>query len=408
LETKAMAIKRALRADTGRLSKTTAYYVAFIALGTTGAMLGPTKAGLAENTQTQLSQISLLFTAGSLGYLLGSLLSGRLFDRMPGHPVMAAGLILMAAMLGLAPLAPLLWLLFAVFLTLGMAQAAVDVGGNTLLVWIHGDEVPPFMSALHFFFGLGAFLAPIIIALAVAPSGEITWAYWALAILMLPVAIWLLRLRSPVIQGDSEKDLSRPVDNRLLALLVVFFFLHVGAELSFGGWIFDYAVAMGLTASSTSAYLLNSAFWGALTLGRLLAIPAAIRFRPSTILLGGLVGCLVSLVVILGWPTSSVAVWLGTLGMGLSIAPMFPTGINLAERRMGITGQVTSWFLVGASLGSMSVPWLIGQLFESVGPQVAMVIILIDMILALGVFAVVKLGFSRVVSDPEQRTTRPI
>jgi FHS family Na+ dependent glucose MFS transporter 1 len=408
LETKAKAIKRALSADTGRLSKTTAYYVAFIALGTTGAVLGPTKAGLAENTQTQLSQISLLFTAGSLGYLLGSLLSGRLFDRMPGHPVMAAGLIFMAAMLGLAPLAPLLWLLFAVFLILGIAQAAVDVGGNTLLVWIHGDQVPPFMSGLHFFFGLGAFLSPVIIALAVVPSGEITWAYWALAILMLPVAIWLLRLRSPAIQGDSENDLSRPVDRRLLALMVAFFFLHVAAELSFGGWIFDYAVTLGLNSSTTSSYLLNSAFWGALTLGRLLSIPIAIRFRPGTILLGALVGCLVSLVVILGWPASSVAVWLGTVGMGLSIAPMFPTSINLAERRMAITGQVTSWFLVGASLGSMSVPWLIGQLFESVGPQVAMVIILIDMILALVVFGIIKLGFSAAGSDPGQRTTRPI
>jgi FHS family Na+ dependent glucose MFS transporter 1 len=408
LETKTISIKHALHASTGRLSRTSAYYLAFIALGTTGAVLGPTKQGLASNTHTQLNQISILFTAGSLGYLLGSLLSGRLFDRTPGHPLMAAGLILMVAMLGLAPLAPLLGLLFALFLILGMAQAAVDVGGNTLLVWIYGDEVPPFMSGLHFFFGLGAFLSPLIIGLVVALSGGITWAFWALAILMLPAAIWLLRLPSPAFQGDTETDVSRPADNKLLALLVVFFFLHVGAELSFGGWIFDYAVALGLTGSSTSAFLLNSAFWGALTLGRLLAVPIATRLRPSTILLGGLVGCLVSLAIILGWPASSVAVWLGTIGMGLSIAPMFPTGINLAERRMAITGQVTSWFLVGASLGSMTVPWLIGQWFESVGAWVAMVIILIDIILALGVFLVIKLGFSRAGSDSGEQTGRAI
>jgi FHS family Na+ dependent glucose MFS transporter 1 len=408
LETKAISIKHALRAGTGRLSRTSAYYLAFIALGTAGAVLGPTKQGLANNTQTQLNQISILFTAGSLGYLLGSLLSGRLFDRTPGHPIMAAGLILMAAMLGLAPLAPLLGLLIALFLFLGMAQAAVDVGGNTLLVWTYGDQVPPFMSGLHFFFGLGAFLSPLIIGLVVALSGGISWAFWALAILMLPAAIWLLGLPSPALQGDTQTDVSRPVDNKLLALLVIFFFLHVGAELSFGGWIFDYGVAMGLTRSSTSAFLLNSAFWGALTLGRLLTVPAATRLRPSTILLGGLVGCLVSLGIILGWPTSSVALWLGTIGMGLSIAPMFPTGINLAERRMGITGQVTSWFLVGASLGSMTVPWLIGQWFESVGAWVAMIIILIDITLALGVFLVIKFGFSPAGPDSGEQTTRPI
>jgi len=90
------------------------------------------------------------------------------------------------------------------------------------------------------------------------------------------------------------------------------------------------------------------------------------------------------------------------------IAPLFATSISLAERRMAISGQVTGWFLVGASLGSMSVPWLIGQLFESVGPRVAMVIILVDMILALGVFVVIKLGFSRLASDSGEQTKRPI
>jgi fucose permease len=225
---------------------------------------------------------------------------------------------------------------------------------------------------------------------------------------MLPVAILLLRLPSPTIQGDTETGVSRPVDNKLLALLVIFFFLHVGAEISYAGWIFDYAVDVGLINSPTLALLLNSAFWGAFTLGRLLAIPAAIRLRPSTILLGGLVGCLVSLTAILGWPTSSVAMWLGTIGMGLSIAPMFPTSINLAERRMAITGQVTSWFLVGASLGSMTVPWLIGQWFESVDAWVTMVIILIDVILALGVFLLIKVGFSPAGPYSGEGATRPI
>jgi fucose permease len=391
LYTKAISIKRALSEDTGKTSKTTAYYVAFVALGTTGAVLGPTLRDLAENTQTQVSQISLLFTAVSLGYLIGSLLSGQVYDRMLGHPVMAGALVLMAAALVLAPLTPLLWLLFAVFMIIGIAQAGVDVGGNTLLVWVHGDKVPPFMSALHFFFGFGALLSPIIIDRVVKMSGEITGAYWALAVLMLPIAIWLLRLPSPAIQGDSENNLSRPVDRRLLTLLVIFFFLHVGAEISFGGWIYLYAVTTDLASPSAARYL-TSAFWGAFTLGRLIAIPLALRLRPGTILLGGLVGCLVSLGIILQWPSSSVAIWLGTLGMGLSIAPMFPTSINLAKRRMAITGQVTSWFLVGASLGSMTLPWLIGQLFESVGPQTMMVVILIDVLLALGIFIVIKLS----------------
>jgi hypothetical protein len=57
--------------------------------------------------------------------------------------------------------------------------------------------------------------------------------------------------------------------------------------------------------------------------------------------------------------------------------------LSLAESRMHITGQVTSWFFVGGSSGSMALPWLIGQLFEPVGPRVVMVAILITMSLAM-------------------------
>jgi len=86
-----------------------------------------------------------------------------------------------------------------------------------------------------------------------------------------------------------------------------------------------------------------------------------------------------------------VAIWGGTLGLGLSMASVFPVTITLAERRMTITGRVTSWFFVGASLGGMSLPWLIGQLFEPVGPRATMFVILSALVLATGVFtAIIK------------------
>jgi FHS family Na+ dependent glucose MFS transporter 1 len=391
-----------LSASAGKIPQTIGYYLAFIALGLSTASMGPTLPGLAEHTQTHLSQISFLFTARSLGYLFGSILGGRLYDRVAGHPVMAATLILMAGMLILVPLMPLLGLLTLILLILGMAEAAVDVGGNTLLVWVHRHQVGPFMNGLHFFFGVGSFLSPIIIAQAVLLSGDITWAYWMLAFLMLPMVAWLLRLPSPTSQADSRADPPGQVSHyptsplgsigsearqRLLVVLIAFFLLlYVGAEVSFGGWIYTYALALGLSGATIAAYL-TSAFWGALTLGRLLAIPIATRFRPRAILFGDLVGCLVSLSIILLWSKSLVAVWLGTFGMGLSVASIFPTTISLAERRMPITGRVTGWFFVGASAGGMTLPWVIGQLFESIGPRVTMFTIMADLIVAVGVFA---------------------
>jgi len=97
-----------------------------------------------------LSKVSFLFTARSPGYLLGSLVGGRLYDQVLGHIIMAVIFVVMAVMLTLAPVIPFLWLLTAALLV-GMGEGAVDVGGNTLLVWVHRHDVGPFMNGLHFF-----------------------------------------------------------------------------------------------------------------------------------------------------------------------------------------------------------------------------------------------------------------
>jgi FHS family Na+ dependent glucose MFS transporter 1 len=377
------------------------YFVGFVALGVAGATLGPALPALAENTGTLLSGIGILFTARSLGYLLGSFLSGSVYDRVHGHPVMAGTLVVIALALGLVPVLTVLWILVPLLLILGLAEGLLDVGGNTLLVWVYRERVAPYMNALHFFFGVGAFLAPVAIAQSVAATDGIRWAFWILSLAMLPVAVWLLRTPSPSGEaeaapagGDPDSELidtpvGRPAaQSRLLVLLIaIFFFLYVGIEIGFGGWVATYAVTTELAGEIQAAYL-TSAFFGAFTLARLLSIPAAARLRPRTLLLVDLLGCLVSVGVILLWLDSLVALWIGAMGLGFSMASIFPTTLSLAGRRLVITGRVTSWFFVGSSLGGMTLPWLIGRIFDAFGPPAMMVTLLFNLFLALLVFAV--------------------
>jgi FHS family Na+ dependent glucose MFS transporter 1 len=386
--------------NAGRIPRTIGYYVAFVALGSAMALLGPTLQGLARHTQTQLHEISLLFTVNSLGYLVGSFQGGRLYDRLRGHPVMVAALVIMAVMLALVPLMPSLWLLAAVMLVLGLAEGTLDVGGNTLLVWVHGSKVGPFMNGLHFFWGLGAFLAPIVVARATSASGDIAWAYWVLGLAMLPAAAWLWCLPGPAVQAASERASAGKVNYALVALSAVLLFLYVGAEVGFGGWIFTYAVGLGLTDEAMAAYL-TSGFWGAYTVSRLLSIPIAARFSPRAILLVDLVGCLISMGVILLWPASLTAVWAGALGVGASMASIFPTVISLGERHTTMTGQVMGWFFLGASVGGMVLPWLMGQLFEPVGPRVTMLAIAVDLVLAVVAFIALASCLARPVVNDE-------
>ena len=74
---------------------------------------------------------------------------------------------------------------------------------------------------------------------------------------------------------------------------------------------------------------------------------------------------------------------------------LFPTTLSLAERRLTITGRVSGWFFAGASAGGMTLPWLIGQLFEPIGPRVMVFAIMVDLIVAMGIFAVLILHSTR-------------
>jgi len=372
-----------------RKMKSIGYFLMFVALGSSIAVIGPTLPGLAEQTHTTLNQVSILFTAHSLGYLVGALLSGRLFDRFPGHPILVTMLVGMAVVLATVPLSPWLWLLALAIFISGVGGGGLDVGGNIMLVWTNRGNVGPFMNGLHFFFGLGAFLTPIIMAQAVLITGSFAWGYWVIALLMLPAALWLVRLPSPAIIAHQENHNTAAYDRTLLLLMMAFFFLYVGGEASFGGWIYTYSLDMNL-ASKTSAAYLTSVFWGALMVGRLISIPLAIRFRSSVLLWVDLIVCLLSVILILAIPYSPAMLWIGTVGIGLSMASMFPTMMTLAEHRLGLSGRITGWFLVSSSLGGMSVPWLIGQLFEDISPRVTMWMIMIVMSLALVTFGVIQ------------------
>jgi fucose permease len=299
---------------------------------------------------------------------------------------MAWALFALLAMLALVPLIPSLWLLILVILLIGFTSAILDVGGNILLMWIHGSRVGPFMSGLHFCFGLGALISPLIVAQVLRMGGQVQWTYWIIALLIVSPALVILRKRSPEIPAHSEDGKSAG-DAVFVLLMAFFFFLHVGAEISFGGWIFTYAVKMDLADRAVAAYL-TSLFWGSLTLGRLLGVPIAALANPRVILIGDLSGCLIGVGILLFLSQSQAALWGGTALLGLSIASIFPTSFTFAERHLPMSGKITSWFLIGASLGGMFLPWFIGQLFERIGPRVTMGILLIDVFAGLAVVLV--------------------
>ncbi len=345
-----------------------AYSLSFIMLGIFSAAEGPALPSLAENTAASLDKISLLFVFASLGYLVGSFLGGRAYDRFPGHRLMSLMLLLMSVVALVIPFTHQLWLILLAFFVIGIGKGAVDVGGNTLLLWEHGKDAAPYVNSLHFSFGLGATLGPLAVALLILLNASPLNVFILFSLLFLPVAVWLWFLPEPAPLSAEEEERQTAPSAFVLVLVVLAFAFYVGAEVGFGNWVYTYALTLGLGTASSAAYL-TSGYWGIFTLGRLVGIWLAAHLPPKRLLFIDLIGSLLSVLLIILFPASPLALWSGTVLLGLFMASIFPSIIMLAGERMQITGTVTGWFLVGAGIGGMSIPWLIGQAFVQIGPR---------------------------------------
>ena len=169
-----------------------------------------------------------------------------------------------------------------------------------------------------------------------------------------------------------------------MLLLAGFFFLYGGSEVSLGGWIHTYGIKHNQMDEKTAAYL-TSSFWGAFTLGRLIAIRLSSKFALHRLVLLQMSGAAVCVLVLLLSPPMALITWTCTLLVGLCMSSVFPLAITYFKRFTAGSGQMSSWFWIGASAGSMTVPWTIGQFFEIIGPTFFTLIIVICLTLATGI-----------------------
>ena len=278
---------------------TAAYYLSFIILGLTTAITGPSLLTLGEHTSSGYERISLIFIFGSLGFIIGSYFGGHAYDRMPAHKLIVITLLILGIATALIPISRSLEVLFFAIFLGGLVSGVIDVGANTLIIWMHGRKVGPFLNGLHFFFGVGSLIAPFLLGQILPKTGDVLWAYWIFSLLCLPTAIWLWFLPDPPRQTNTEdENLSAPFPILPVVLIVLLFLLYVGLELGFGQWIYTYALTLGL-GTITSAANLNGFFWGSFTLGRLLGVWVSTRLRSQTILYLDILGCAISIITIM-------------------------------------------------------------------------------------------------------------
>uniref|UniRef100_A0A8C5LI23 Sodium-dependent glucose transporter 1B n=1 Tax=Jaculus jaculus TaxID=51337 RepID=A0A8C5LI23_JACJA len=312
------------------------------------------------------------------------------------------GVSLLATAVGLylIPVCKTATLLVAVMSVFGASIGILDTGGNVLILALWGDRGAPHMQALHFSFALGAFLAPLLAKLAwgtTAPAGNHTepnwhpgalnssseaharslfgvpddmnlvWAYASIGTYILAVSVFLFALLCKKSSRQTKSTVSAQGSRRaqhhkaLLCLLFLFFFFYVGAEVTYGSYIFSFATThIGMEESEAAG--LNSIFWGTFAACRGLAIFFATCLQPGAMIVLSNIGSLVSSLFLVLFDKSPLCLWIATSVYGASMATTFPSGVSWIEQYTTLSGKSAAFFVIGASLGEMAIPAVIGIL----------------------------------------------
>ncbi|NXN03967.1 MFS4B protein, partial [Sylvia borin] len=382
---------------------TGALCASFLGLGMSIAVLGPTFPNLAANVGKNVSDMYYIFVGRSLGFLGGSVVGGVLFDCMNATLLLALSMLGTTAGLYVIPWCKESLLLTILMSVIGGSMGILDTGANVLTLNTWGSESGPHMQALHFSFAAGAFLAPILAKMALGGSeseelagaektkqsvlksvptasatstapapedhhdGDFLWSYIIIGTYILLVSIFLFALYSKSTsardkaKGSAQKGRLAKYHWSLVGLLFVFFLFYVGAEVTYGSYVFTYAMIFAEMTESEAAAL-NSVFWGAFAICRGAAIFGAAFLSPATMIVISLVCSAASSSALAFFAHYRALLWAGTAVYGASMATVFPSGISWIEQYTVIEGKSASLFVVGGALGEMCIPAVVGYL----------------------------------------------
>lgn len=327
---------------------------------------------LAMRSAVRVDTAGSMFTALFVGALLAQLGGGWLNVRVGPRKVVIAGTALLSIGIAGVALGSTLPLLLAAGVVAGLGQGALDISTNILVATVFAKErVVSAVNLLHFAFGAGAVVSPIVASAFAARWGTpIPCLYLAASI-----ALANLLFGSRLLLDGRERLAEHPhrtngshYRSAALWLLSIMMFLYVGGEMGVGGWTTLY---LGRTTNMSGAGIavVLSGYWCSLTAGRFLGAILGTRMTSGTLLLVSVVGaCFGVSLLLIGGGSVGLTV-LGTLLIGVSYGPIFPTGLVLTTEIFQHTpSPAVSVVIALSSLGGMLLLPLQGILLERVSP----------------------------------------
>ncbi|WP_369182376.1 sugar MFS transporter [Streptomyces sp. Y1] len=346
---------------------TVASCAGFVLIGALQALYGPAIPALREDFGLSPAAAGLGLSAHFVGGVAGVLVFDRLLGRIGNRRILGASYLLMAVGAAGFALAPDWPAALAMALLAGLGFGGIDYGLNQLFAVGFGRRSAAMLNVLNAHFGIGAVLGPALVGAVGADHYPALFLAFAAANLPLLLCLRGVHGRAPQPTrdaGDTDRAPGSVLGRSLgsvLAVFVTLYVLHVGIEAGVGGWEPTHLEAVGygagLSATATSVY------WLMMTAGRFLVAPITLRFSAESIITvscAGMTACL-ALAAVPGVAPYAYA------GVGLFIAPIFPTGLPWLHRAAPRARRAGALVIAASMVGGVVAGPALGRAIESLG-----------------------------------------
>lgn len=343
-------------------SVTRAANASFVPIGIVTVLLSPLLPALSARWSLDYAQAGALFTAQFLGSTVAVSLSGVLVARYGFRFAINAGLLIIAASTA-ALLAGSRFLGIACIAGYGAGSGLAVPAANLLVAELNASRRSSALNVLNFAWSAGAVVCPFLVATA-ERAHHLFLLLVCIAGFCFLVAIWIASMP----RGSFERHTTGITGHgkitvqwwqRSVVVLSALFFLYVGTENAFGGWLASYSISVK-TIPAAMAVMTPSFFYASLTIGRLCA-PALLRTLHEVGLakFGLLLSCAGMAGLTQSHHLAGIAISACAAGFGLS--SVYPITISLLSREFAAAAsRVGSVAFMMSNLGGACLPWLVG------------------------------------------------
>ncbi|KAJ7194833.1 MFS general substrate transporter [Mycena pura] len=369
-----------------RLQLATLCWTLFLA-GWNDGSLGPLIPRIQQAYHVGYTILSLIFIFQNLGCLLGAMINISLTPKYGFGKVMSSPSCACSSCQVICYALQAAALPFPVFVLGGIINGAgvavQDAQANAYVASI-AENSETKMGFVQAAYGAGALIAPLV---STQFAQQRHWSFHyiiSLGITALNTAFLAFVFRAKhqedclaqIGQTVGEKDRApgdegqshfrQILSTKAVHLLALFLFVYVGTEVTIGGWIVSFMIAV--RGGGPSAGYVSAGFFGGLTLGRILLLPLNKKIgERRAVYLYGLLAIALELVI---WLVPSlVGGALCAALVGVVLGPIYPIAMNHAGRVFPpwlLTGSI-GWIAGTATMGAAAVPFATGAIAARVG-----------------------------------------